>query len=155
MSAQSVPHRGAEAIEAMADPTKMRPTSARTTLSVRAKRQDHARGPLRQGPGGPMASSYGGGPSPCLQNLRDLPLAPRVESVVDEGPSLQKALIVDLDVQSTHPDRQQSRSQRVGFQILGDVCGMDNPGEPLERVVAELELLDQHLEGAEVGTVRV
>src|SRR6266545_4182450 len=103
-----------------------------------------------------MMSNYGGGPRPRLQNLRDLPLAPRVESVVDEGTSLQKSLIVDLDIQSTNPDRQQSWSQRVGFQIVGDVCGMDNPGEPLQRGVAfELELLDQHLEGAPIGTVRV
>src|SRR6266540_515853 len=81
-------------------------------------------------------------------------LAPGVQRVADERAFVEQPLVVGLHRKAALADRQQPRAQRVAVQIVGDVGGVHDPGQPAQgRVAAELEGVDQDLEGALVPTV--
>src|SRR6266540_532757 len=81
-------------------------------------------------------------------------LAPGVQRVADERAFVEQSLVVGLHRKAALADRQQPRAQRVAVQIVGDVGGVHDPGQPAQgRVAAELEGVDQDLEGALVPTV--
>src|SRR6266511_2545938 len=81
-------------------------------------------------------------------------LAPGVQGVVDEAAALKQPLVVGLHRQAALADGQQPRAERVAVQIVGDVGGVDDAGQPHQGgVVAELEFVDEDLEGALVAAV--
>jgi len=80
---------------------------------------------------------------------RDLALAPGVESVVDEPALFQEPLVVGFHVQPADADGQQSRPGRVGAEVVGDVGGVHDLGQPRQRwVPGQVAVLDEDLEGA-------
>ena len=81
-------------------------------------------------------------------------LAPGVQGVVDEQAAFQQPLVVGFDVQAALTDGQQARAERVAAELAGDVGRMHDPGQPDQGgVAAELEVVDQDLEGALVVAV--
>ena len=65
-------------------------------------------------------------------------------------------MVVGLDVESAEADGEQAGAERVGVELGVDVGGVHDAGEPDERrVVAEVVVVDEHLEGALVAAVVV
>src|SRR5580698_8612326 len=58
-------------------------------------------------------------------------------------------MVVRFDVETAEPDGQQPRAGRVGPEFGVDVGRVDDAGQPGQGgVVAELVVVDKHLEGA-------
>src|SRR5262249_61597219 len=83
-----------------------------------------------------------------------LALAPGVQRVVDEGGAFEKPVIVGLDREATEPDRQEPWAGGIAVQVGFDVGGVDDARQADQRgIVAEVELVDEHLEAAPIVAV--
>ncbi len=65
-------------------------------------------------------------------------------------------MVVLFDLETTDPDRFETRSQGVGVPVIAHIGRVHDPSQPNERrVLPEIELVDQHLEAAFRTSMRV